>query len=294
MAAIKKATVAQWIEGARPRTFPNAVAPVIMGAGLAAEIDTFIWWKSLLALAVSLTLIIGVNFANDYSDGIRGTDADRVGPLRLVGSGLVEPKKVLFAALFALFAAGVFGLLLIALTHHWWLLIPGAACLVAAWFYTGGRHPYGYVGLGEIAVFTFFGLAGVLGTAYVQTNSVNWHGIVCAVSIGALSTAVLTANNLRDIPTDKVSGKHTLAVRLGDRGTRALYCALVAVPLIATILLGLEEPLALLGILALILSVRPLRVITSGKTGRELIPVLRDTGIAMVTWALLTSIALAI
>jgi 1,4-dihydroxy-2-naphthoate octaprenyltransferase len=287
------ATVKQWIEGARPRTFPNAVAPVIVGAGLAGEVGQFSWWKSLLALAVSLTLIIGVNFANDYSDGIRGTDADRVGPLRLVGSGLVAPKKVLMAALSTLFASGVFGLLLVALTHHWWLLLLGGACLVGAWFYTGGKHPYGYAGLGELAVFVFFGLAGVIGTSYVQTNSVHWHDVVCAIAIGSFSTAVLTANNLRDIPTDRQSGKKTLAVRLGDRNTRRFYVALIVTPFLCAVLLGLSNPLSLLVLLLVSTILHPLGIITSGTTGSGLVPVLKDTGFAMLAWAVLVAAILS-
>ncbi|EHR48853.1 1,4-dihydroxy-2-naphthoate octaprenyltransferase [Saccharomonospora marina XMU15] len=288
------ATVAQWVEGARPRTLPNAVAPVLAGMGVAAQLGAFSWWRSILALLVALALIVGVNFANDYSDGIRGTDADRVGPLRLVGSAVAKPKAVLAAALAALGIAGVLGLVLIAVTGSWWLLTIGAACIAAAWFYTGGRRPYGYAGFGEVAVFVFFGLAAVLGTVYVQAGTVSRQAVVCAVAVGSLSTAVLVANNLRDIPTDTRSGKHTLAVKLGDAGTRRLYLALVSVPFAATVALGVFHPLALAGVLAAVLLVTPVRVVVTGRTGMELIPVLRDTGLAMLVWASVTAGALAL
>src|ERR1700755_2712245 len=196
------ATVAQWVEGARPRTLPNAIAPVLVGAGAAAAIDHFVWWKSLLALVVSLALIVGVNFANDYSDGVRGTDARRVGPLRLVGSGVARPTLVRTVAFVCFGVAAVSGLVLVAVSGLWWLVAFGAVCIAGAWFYTGGRRPYGYAGFGEIAVFVFFGLAGVLGTLYVQSRRVSGVGIAAAVAVGAFSSAVLVANNLRDIPTD--------------------------------------------------------------------------------------------
>ncbi|MFC4001696.1 1,4-dihydroxy-2-naphthoate polyprenyltransferase [Prauserella oleivorans] len=287
------ATVAEWIEGARPRTLPNAVAPVLAGVGAAVQLEAFSWWRSLLALLVALALIVGVNFANDYSDGVRGTDADRVGPLRLVGSGAAEPKAVLAAALGCLGLAGVLGLVLVAVSGYWWLLALGALCLAGAWFYTGGKRPYGYAGLGEVAVFVFFGLAAVLGTVYIQAGTVSWEALGCAVAVGCLSSAVLVANNLRDIPTDREVGKRTLAVLLGDAGTRRLYLALVAVPFVLTVALGVAHPLALLGLLAAPLLVVPVRVVAGGGTGRSLIPVLRDTGMAMLAWGVLTGAALA-
>jgi 1,4-dihydroxy-2-naphthoate octaprenyltransferase len=288
------ATVGEWIEGARPRTLPNAVAPVVAGVGAAAALDAFSWWQSLLALLVALALIVGVNFANDYSDGIRGTDANRVGPLRLVGSGTAAPKTVLIAALVSLGAAGVLGLLLVTLTGHWWLLAMGAACIIGAWFYTGGKKPYGYYGFGEIAVFTFFGLAGVLGTVYVQADRVSWAALGCAVAVGCFSTGVLTANNLRDIPTDIEAGKRTLAVRLGDAGTRRLYLALVTVPFAVSALLGIRHPIVLLGLLAAPLLINSAKAVAGKKTGRELIPALRDTGLVMLVWALLTAVGLVL
>jgi 1,4-dihydroxy-2-naphthoate octaprenyltransferase len=287
------ATVAQWMEGARPRTLPNAIAPVLVGAGAAAAIDHFVWWQSLLALTVSLALIIGVNFANDYSDGIRGTDEHRVGPLRLVGSGTV-PAALVRAVAFACFGlAGVAGAVLVVTSGHWWLLLVGVGCVLGAWFYTGGKHPYGYLGFGEVAVFLFFGLVAVLGTLYVQYGSFTLIGLGGAVGVGSFSAAVLVANNLRDIPTDEQTGKRTLAVVLGDAGTRRLYLGLVAVPLLVSILLGLSHPWTLIGVAAGALLVTPVRVITGGGKGMALIPVLKDTGLAMLMWSAVTALALA-
>ncbi|SDY59197.1 1,4-dihydroxy-2-naphthoate octaprenyltransferase [Amycolatopsis xylanica] len=286
------ATVSEWIEGARPRTLPNAVAPVVAGVGAAAALDAFSWWRSLLALFVALALIIGVNYANDYSDGVRGTDDNRVGPLRLVGSGKAKPKAVLAAALGSLALSGVLGLLTVVLTGRWLLLVIGGASILGAWFYTGGKKPYGYYGFGEIAVFVFFGLAGVLGTVYVQAGRLSWAALACAVAVGSFSTGVLVANNLRDIPTDIEAGKRTLATRLGDQGTRRLYLALVAVPYVMTIALWFSYPVTLLALLSAPLLIKSVQAIRSDAQGRALIPALRDTGFAMLAWAILTSVGL--
>jgi 1,4-dihydroxy-2-naphthoate octaprenyltransferase len=285
------ASLSEWIEGARPRTLPNAVAPVVAGVGAAIALDAFSWWRSALALLVSLSLIVGVNYANDYSDGIRGTDENRVGPLRLVGSGVAAPKAVLTAALISLGLAGVLGLVLVAISGHWWLLGMGALCILGAWFYTGGKKPYGYYGFGEIAVFVFFGLAGVLGTVYVQADRVSWPALACAIAVGCFSTAVLTANNLRDIPTDIEAGKRTLATRLGDKGTRRLYLVLVTVPVLVSLALAATDyRLTLLAGLTVGLLVPAIGAVHGGKTGRELIPALRDTGFAMLAWAVSTAV----
>ncbi|WP_433628058.1 1,4-dihydroxy-2-naphthoate polyprenyltransferase [Nocardia sp. CA-120079] len=287
------ATAAQWIEGARPRTLPNAIAPVLAGTGAAASIDGAVWWKAVLALLVSLALIIGVNYANDYSDGIRGTDDVRVGPLRLVGQQLASPAAVKNAAIISLAIGAVFGLVLVIATA-WWLLLVGAACLAGAWFYTGGSKPYGYSGFGELAVFVFFGLIGVLGTEFVQAERIEWAGLVLAIGVGAFSSAVLVANNLRDIPTDTESGKVTLAVKLGDPRTRTLHLALLAVPFIATLLLVVRTPWALVGLVAVPLAVRANAPVRSGKGGLELIPALRDSGLALLAWSAVTALALGI
>ncbi|WP_433524623.1 1,4-dihydroxy-2-naphthoate polyprenyltransferase [Nocardia pseudovaccinii] len=287
------ATAAQWIEGARPRTLPNAIAPVLAGTGAAASIDGAVWWKAVLALLVSLALIIGVNYANDYSDGIRGTDDVRVGPLRLVGQKLASTAAVKNAAIISLAIGAVFGLVLVIATA-WWLLLVGLACLAGAWFYTGGSKPYGYSGFGELAVFVFFGLIGVLGTEFVQAERIEWAGLVLAIGVGAFSSAVLVANNLRDIPTDTESGKVTLAVKLGDPRTRTLHLALLAVPFIATLLLVVRTPWALVGLAAVPLAVRANAPVRSGKGGLELIPALRDSGLALLAWSAVTALALGI
>ncbi|BBX98325.1 1,4-dihydroxy-2-naphthoate polyprenyltransferase [Mycobacterium lacus] len=286
------ASFAQWIAGARPRTLPNAVAPVIAGTGAAAWLHAAVWWKALLALAVAVALVIGVNYANDYSDGIRGTDDERAGPVRLVGSRLATPRAVLIAAIAGLAVGAAAGLAL-ALCSAPWLLVVGAVCIAGAWLYTGGSKPYGYAGFGEVAVFVFFGLIAVLGTQYTQASRVDWVGLVLAVATGALSSSVLVANNLRDIPTDAVSGKFTLAVRLGDARTRVLYQVLLATAGIVTLVLMAATPWCAAGLAAAPLALRALAPVRSGRVGPELIPVLRDTGLAMLLWAIAVAGALA-
>jgi 1,4-dihydroxy-2-naphthoate octaprenyltransferase len=285
------ATFAQWVEGARPRTLPNAVAPVIAGTGAAAWLDAAVWWKAVLALVVSLALIVGVNYANDYSDGIRGTDDVRAGPLRLVGSRLATPRAVLTAAVVSLAVGATAGLVL-AIVSQPWLIAIGAACIAGAWLYTGGSKPYGYSGLGEVAVFVFFGLVAVLGTQYTQALRIDWVGAALAVATGALSSAVLVANNLRDIPTDEESGKITLAVRLGDARTRLLYQALVGLAFVLTLALILATPWCAVGLVAAPLAVRAAHPVRSGRGGKELIPVLRDTGLTMLVWSIAVALAL--
>ena len=287
------ASVSQWIEGARPRTLPNAIAPVFAGTGAAASLDGAVWWKALLALVVSLALIVGVNFANDYSDGIRGTDDERVGPLRLVGSGLASPASVKGAAMGCFAVAAVAGIAL-ALVSAWWLILVGAVCILGAWYYTGGKKPYGYSGFGEIAVFVFFGLVAVLGTQFVQVGRGDWVGLLAAIAIGSYSSAVLVANNLRDIPTDTESGKITLAVKLGDARTRALHLVLLVVPFVVTLALVPRTPWALVGLLALPLAVKANAPVRSGGRGPALIPALADTGQSMLVWAAATGLALGL
>lgn len=286
------ATIADWIEGARPRTLPNAVAPVVVGSAAAALAGGFVWWKALLALVVAVALIIGVNFANDYSDGVRGTDDVRVGPVRLVGAGLVAPARVKQAA-FACFGVAAVAGIALSVTSAWWLLLIGAACVAGAWFYTGGTRPYGYAGFGEIAVFVFFGLVAVLGTEFVQAGAVTWAGVLGAVAVGAFSSAVLVSNNLRDIPTDAQTGKITLAVRLGDRRTRMLFTVLLAAPMICSAALTAVtgSPWPLLALIAAPPAVSAARPVLGGAGGAALIPALRDTGLAMLAWAIGTAIA---
>ncbi|UGT39233.1 1,4-dihydroxy-2-naphthoate polyprenyltransferase [Nocardia yamanashiensis] len=287
------ATAAQWIEGARPRTLPNAVAPVLVGTGAAASIDGVNWWKAALCLLLSVALIIGVNYANDYSDGIRGTDDERVGPLRLVGSKLASPAAVRNAAIGCLVLGAIVGLVLVA-TSAWWLLIVGAACLAGAWFYTGGRNPYGYSGFGEIAVFVFFGLVAVLGTQFVQAGKIDWAGLAGAIAVGSFSSAVLVTNNLRDIPTDAVTGKTTLAVKLGDTRTRTLHLVLIAVPFLMSLVLVARTPWALAGLIALPLAFKANEPVRTGKNGPGLIPALAGTGLALLVWSLATAVALTL
>ncbi|MDQ3762266.1 MAG: 1,4-dihydroxy-2-naphthoate polyprenyltransferase [Actinomycetota bacterium] len=288
------ATVGQWVEGARPRTLPNSIAPVLAGWGAAAALGASDWARALLALLVALALQIGVNYANDYSDGVRGADAIRVGPMRLVGSGAAAPGAVRMAALASFAVAAVAGAVLVALTRQWWLLVLGAACIAGAWCYTGGLRPYGYAGLGELAVFVFFGLVAVLGTQYVVSGQISATGGFAAVAVGAMSAAVLVANNLRDIPTDSAAAKRTLAVRLGDHRTRTLYTALMAVPFAVTLGFAITRWTTLAGLLALVLAVPAVHRVRRGANGPELIPVLRDTGLALLVWATATAIALAL
>lgn len=288
------ATPSQWLAGARPRTLPAAVSPVLAGTGVAAYADAFVWWKALLALVVSLALQVAVNYANDYSDGIRGTDADRVGPMRLVGSGAATPSAVKRAAFLAFGVAGVAGIALAA-TTAWWLVAVGLVSALAAWFYTGGSKPYGYLGLGEVMVFVFFGLVAVVGTTYVQTETWEWAALWAAVGVGALACAILVANNLRDIPTDTVAGKRTLAVQLGDRRTRLLYAVLVLLAAAAVVAVALATSwCALVGLGFLVLALPATRTVLSGATGPALIPVLQETGLAELLWAALVAAALVV
>ncbi|MBB2989494.1 1,4-dihydroxy-2-naphthoate octaprenyltransferase [Mycolicibacterium iranicum] len=286
------ASFAQWVEGARPRTLPNAVAPVIAGTGAAAWLDAASWWRALLALLVAVGMIVGVNYANDYSDGIRGTDDVRSGPLRLVGSKLAAPKSVLAAAIVSLAVGAAAGLVLAWFSAPW-LIAVGAACIAGAWLYTGGSKPYGYLGLGEVAVFVFFGLVAVLGTQFTQALRVDWVGVTLAVATGCLSSAVLVANNLRDIPTDAQSNKITLAVRLGDAKTRVMFQALLVVAFALTLVLMLATPWCAVGLVALPLAVRAATPVRGGLGGRELIPVLKDTGLTMLVWAVAVAAALS-
>src|ERR1700744_4087102 len=287
------ASLAQWIAGARPRTLPNAIAPVIAGTGAAAWLHAAVWWKALLALAVALALVVGVNFGNDYSDGIRGTDDNRAGPVRLVGSRLATPRAVLTAALTSLAVGAVAGLAL-ALTSAPWLIAVGALCIAGAWLYTGGSKPYGYAGFGAVAVLLFFGLGAVLGTQDTQALRIDWVGLALAVTTGALSSAVLVANNLRDIPTDGESGKITLAVRLGDKRTRILYQALLAGAAVLTLALTAATPWCAAGLVATPLAVRAAAPVRTGHTGPELIPVLRDTGLTMLVWSIAVAAGLTL
>ena len=286
------ATFAQWIEGARPRTLPAAVAPVVVGTAAAAPLDQVEPGLAILALIVSVCLQVGVNYANDYSDGIRGTDADRVGPVRLVGQHKANPENVKLMA-FAFFGfAALVGLALVALSGAWLMIPLGALAILAAWKYTGGDNPYGYRGLGEVYVFVFFGLMATLGTLYTQAHTLTWVGLLGAVGVGAIASAILVANNLRDIPTDRANGKMTLAVRLGDRGTRGLYVALMAVSLAAVVGIALTHLPALLALLAFALLWKPLQALRVGAVGRDLVSVLATTGQFEIAYAALLAVGI--
>lgn len=292
-------TVTQWVQGARPRTLPNAVAPVLVGTGGAIGTGALKPGYAVLALLVAVAMVIGVNYANDYSDGARGTDENRVGPLRLVGSGLASPDAVRTMALAWLSLAALAGVLLVSLSRQWWLLAIGAICLLGAWFYTGGRHPYGYLGLGEVAVFVFFGPVAVLGTAYVQSGPPNALTLVAAVGVGMLSCSVLVANNLRDIGSDAEAGKRTLAVLLGDTYTRWLYTALLGIPFLLSLLAGLRSLPMLIGLLGAPLAISPVRRVLGGAGGgpahgAALVAVLGDTAMVMLAWSLGTAVGLAL
>ncbi len=288
-------TPGQWLAGARPRTLPAALSPVLAGSGLAYFAGGFSGPRAGLALLVSLALQIGVNYANDYSDGIRGTDAVRVGPLRLVGSGLARPQAVKLAA-FAFFGiAALAGLALVVITGQWWLLGLGATAILAAWFYTGGRRPYGYLGLGEIFVFVFFGLVAVTGTVLVQLERIPFTAWLAGLAMGALACAILVANNLRDIVHDAAAGKRTLATRIGDGATRRLFAALVLLAAITiTGIAALTTWWALLGLAGLLLVVPAVRAVSGGAVGPALIVVLKSTGTAQLAAAALLTIGLVI
>lgn len=272
-------SLSAWAGGARPRTLPAALAPVLAGTGAAAWVDAASLGRAALAAVVALALQVGVNFANDYSDGVRGTDDDRVGPTRLTASGEVSPHAVKRAAFAAFAVAALAGLVLCAVAGTWWLVVVGAVSIVAAWFYTGGRHPYGYAGLGEVGVFVFFGLVATLGTTYTQAGAVSVPAVLAAVGIGFLACALLMINNIRDIETDRVAGKNTLAVRLGPVRARGAYAVFLALGVAAPVLIGFWAPLALLLAIAAFPVVILAARVVAGAVGHDLIVVLRDTGL---------------
>jgi 1,4-dihydroxy-2-naphthoate polyprenyltransferase len=287
------ATAQQWFSAARPRTLPAAFAPVLVGTGAGIALGGFSWFRGALALLVSLALQVGVNYSNDYSDGIRGTDADRVGPMRLVGSGAAAPAALRRAALMCFAVAGVAGLILAALTS-WWLVPVGVACVAAAWFYTGGPRPYGYAGYGEAFVFVFFGLVAVLGTTYVQAGRISLTAAVAAIGIGLLACALLMANNLRDVHSDELAGKRTLAVHLGEPLSRRVFVVMIAGAFLAVAVSGLRHPWCLLAMLAAPLAVPPVREVLGGARGPALIGVLGATARLEIVYAAFLTAGLAL
>lgn len=286
------ATAAQWIEGARLRTLPLAVAPIIAGSAAAWEVGSFDATRAFLAFLVAFFLQVGVNYANDYSDGVKGTDEVRVGPLRLVGSGVASPLSVKLAA-FACFALAMLaGFFLVFLSQQWWFLAIGASAVFAAWGYTGGKRPYGYMGLGDIYVFIYFGLVATLGTLYTQAAELTRSGWVFAVAIGLISCALLMANNVRDIPTDVDAGKLTLAVRLGDTWARRVYALEMVAALGITFLLVEANPWFMLVFVLVGPTLHSCLVVLSRASGPRLIPVLKQAGLVALVYSLLVAVAI--
>jgi 1,4-dihydroxy-2-naphthoate polyprenyltransferase len=285
--------VNRWLVGARLRTLPAAVVPVALGAACAVGLDGSVWWRAGLALLVSLALQVGVNYANDFSDGVRGTDDIRVGPARLVGGGLASPRAVKRAAFAAFGVAAIAGAVL-ALVTTLWLIPVGLAAILAGWFYTGGANPYGYIGLGEVFVFVFFGLVATVGTTFAIAEKLPGISWVAGTIAGLLACALLVINNLRDIPTDRAAGKRTLAVRLGDQRTRWLYIGLIAGAAALVGGLAVTRPLALFGLVGLPLAAPSIGAVHSGAKGRDLIPVLAMTGRTQMAMGLLTALGIAV
>jgi 1,4-dihydroxy-2-naphthoate octaprenyltransferase len=283
-----------WIEGARLRTLPLAIAPVAIGAGAADAMQRFDLLLSALALGVALFLQIGVNFANDYSDGIRGTDDKRVGPLRLTGSKSVKPESVKTAAMVFFILAAASGFEIVVITGQWWLIAVGLLSIIAAWFYTGGKNPYGYAGFGEIAVFVFFGLVATIGTAYIQIGFVDLNSVLGGIAAGSFAAAVLMVNNIRDIETDRISSKKTLAVRMGAKWAKRLYIFMIWFPFVILFYFTLLYPASFLAYAAIFLVAPATLIVLTAKTAKELILVLKLTSFASLAYALLLTLGLVV
>lgn len=293
MSKKKLSPVKLWVEGARLRTLPLAIAPVAIGVGAAIAAKAFSPVLSLLALAVALFLQIGVNFANDYSDGIRGTDAQRVGPLRLTGSNSVRPSIVKNVA-FAFFAlAAICGLLIVVFTQHWWFLAVGAAAIAAAWFYTGGKNPYGYAGLGEVVVFIFFGPVAAYGTAFIQIGHFDINSFLGGVASGCFAAAVLMVNNIRDREFDAKVGKSTLAVKVGHKPAKALFMVLLWLPFAILAPFPFMYPVTFFAWVSVLIVIPITLIVASAETAKELILALKLTSIAALVFALLFGYGLA-
>ena len=283
-----------WIEGARLRTLPLAIAPVAIGAGAADAMQRFDLLLSALALGVALFLQIGVNFANDYSDGIRGTDDKRVGPLRLTGSKSVKPESVKTAAMLFFLLAAASGFAIVVITGQWWLIAVGLLSIVAAWFYTGGKNPYGYAGFGEIAVFVFFGLVATVGTAYIQIGFVEVNSVLGGIAAGCFAAAVLMVNNIRDIETDTASSKKTLAVRMGAKWAKKLFIFMIWFPFVILFYFTLLYPASFLAYAAIFMVAPTTLIVLTAKTAKELILVLKLTSFASLAYALLLTLGLVV
>jgi 1,4-dihydroxy-2-naphthoate octaprenyltransferase len=291
---VNKKNLRLWVEGARLRTLPLAIAPVAIGAGAADAMQRFDLLLTALALGVALFLQIGVNFANDYSDGIRGTDDKRVGPLRLTGSKSVKPESVKTAAMFFFILAAASGFEIVVTTGQWWLIAVGLLSIIAAWFYTGGKNPYGYAGFGEIAVFVFFGLVATIGTAYIQIGFVDLNSVLGGIAAGSFAAAVLLVNNIRDLETDKVSSKKTLAVRMGAKWAKRLFIFMIWFPFLVLLYFSLLYPISLLAFAAIFLVAPATLIVLTAKSAKELVLVLKLTSFASLTYALLLTLGLVV
>jgi len=284
----------KWIAGARPRTLPAAIAPVLVGTALIRRDHHSInYLNALLALSVSLLLQVAVNYSNDYSDGVRGTDDNRVGPIRLVASGLAGASAVKRAAIICFALASVLGIILAA-RSSWWLILAGALSILAAWTYTGGSKPYGYLGFGEISVFLFFGLVATIGSYFVQAHRITWQAILVSLPVGALSCAILAVNNLRDLPKDSLVGKRTLAVRLGDKRARQFFIGLLILAHLAALLAAFITPWTLITLAFLPVTLRIAKRVISGAQGAELIPTLGQVGKLQLLLSTTLAIALLV
>lgn len=282
-------SVQNWIAGARPKTLGAALAPVLIGTSIAINQDSFMPVNAGLALVVALFLQIAVNYANDYSDGIKGVDANRVGPIRLVGSGLAPAARVKMAAIYCVLIASVSGLVL-SLRTELWLVLVGLIAILASGAYTGGKNPYGYRGFGEVSVFLFFGFVATVGTGFVQTGKISWVLLFASIPVGLLAMALLVVNNLRDIETDEKANKLTLAVKIGDRKTRLLFIWIISLSISASLLLAIAAPLVSLSGLTILIAMQPMRDVAAGARKRDLIPTLQQTNKLMIIQAVLISI----
>ncbi|MDI6409938.1 1,4-dihydroxy-2-naphthoate polyprenyltransferase [Streptomyces albus] len=285
--------VRNWLVGARLKTLPVTLAPLVVGWATASSLGHFSWWRAALTLVFALGFVLGTNFFNDYSDGVRGADDHRVGPVRLVGSGRASPRQVLRSGL-ALYGVAVLSAVVLAVTVSWWLLALAAVCALGGWYYTGGSRPYGYRSLGDVSIFLYHGVIAVCATVHIQLGRVPWIALAASVPIGLLACALLTTNNLRDIPTDTVAGKITVAVRLGDRRTRVYYTLTVTVAFVSALLLAAARPWALLVLGALPAAVLPLRRVLGGARGSELVPALEHTCVLLLVFGALLAIGLAL
>lgn len=290
----RKRRIALWIEGARLRTLPLAIAPVAAGYGAAAAVQSAKPGLGVLALAVALFLQIGVNFANDYSDGIRGTDSKRVGPLRLTGSGSIKPAAVKRAAFLFFALAGLAGLAIVLITGIWWLIGVGALAIIAAWFYTGGKRPYGYAALGDLAVFIFFGLVATIGTSYIQLGYLDDNSVVAAIATGSFAAAVLMVNNIRDIDLDRHVGKKTFAVLVGKKWAKAIFVFEIWLPLAILVFFVLGYPATFFAWVSLFLVAPATLIVITAKTPKELILVLKITSIAALVYGVLLGYGLSV